>query len=234
MKNSITLILSFILLSFSLNANSDSLYVVISSDSLTIWHINAYRHCAAEYRMITEINDKEIVITEKDMAPDLADCLCYFNMSVTYYNLEAGNYLAIVKSDTANEEVFIDSIYFSIPLITTPLTIFSSEYQSGCFEQPVSIFNPEPDLPSTFDLFEVYPNPFNPGTTVTFHLTKQSFVELVIYDITGRKIETLLNGELKPGLYRKGWDGSTCASGIYLVNLYSDQQVKSLKLILIK
>jgi hypothetical protein len=234
MKNIITFILPFILLSFSLKANSDSLYVVISSDSLTIWHINAYRHCGAEYRMTTEIHDKKIVITEKDNAPALADCYCYFNMSVTYYNLEAGDYIAIVKSDTANEEVFIDSVHFSIPLITTPLTIFSSEYQSGCFDYPTSMTNSKSKIPNTFELFSVYPNPFNPSTNITFHLTKRSFVELIIYDVTGRKIETLFTGELKPGLYKKVWNGSKFASGIYLIHLQSNEEIKSSKLLLIK
>jgi hypothetical protein len=184
--------------------------------------------------MITDIDDKVIVITEKDVAPALADCYCYFNLSVTYYQLEAGDYLAIVKSDTANEEQFIDSVRFSIPLITTPLTIFSSEYQSACFENPTGIINPEPDLPRSFELFSVYPNPFNPGTNITFHLIKESFVELTVYDLNGRKMETLLDGQLKPGLYKKAWDGSGFSSGIYIINLRSDQEIKSVKLLLIK
>jgi len=234
MRYIILLLICLSIAFFSLQANEDSLYVVIDDDSVTIWHINCSRNCAAEYRMISQINDKVIMITEKNVATELADCYCYFNLSVTYYQLEAGDYLAIVKSDTANEVPFIDSVYFSIPPITTPLAIFSSEYQSECFELPTIIHHTKGNLPQTFDLLSVYPNPFNPGTNITFQLMKNSFVELNVYDINGRKVEILVSENLNSGFYKKTWNASAFSSGIYIINLRSDHEIKSTKMLFIK
>ena len=66
--------------------------------------------------MDVQINDNEILILEKDLADVGADCLCYFNLSVTLFELEPGDYKIIVKSDSMNEYSFLDSLYF---LITT-------------------------------------------------------------------------------------------------------------------
>lgn len=75
-------------------------------------------------------------------------------------------------------------------------------------------------------VFPAYPNPFNPTTTVLFRLPSTMFVTLTIYDMLGRKIQTLLDGEYERGTHRASWDASGLAGGIYFyrfsTSLYSD------------
>jgi len=75
------------------------------------------------------------------------------------------------------------------------------------------------EVPKEFRLYDNYPNPFNPTTTIKFDIPKSSDVRLSVYDMTGREIETLVNEQLPAGTYETKWDGSKYASGIYFVRL---------------
>lgn len=75
------------------------------------------------------------------------------------------------------------------------------------------------EIPQNFKLHQNYPNPFNPETKIKFELNGKSFVELKIYDVTGREISTLVNMEIDPGIYEYKWDGGKNASGVYFYRL---------------
>jgi len=89
-------------------------------------------------------------------------------------------------------------------------------------------------IPKLFTLSQNYPNPFNPQTKIKFDISKQSFAKLVIYDIIGREVATLVNEELKPGTYSFDWDGSNYASGIYFYQLVAGDYVQTKKMVLLK
>ena len=90
-------------------------------------------------------------------------------------------------------------------------------------------------FPSQFRLFPVYPNPFNPTTTIRFNLVEiQSKVTLHILDITGRVVDELVSGELGTGEHELVWGAAGQSSGIYFARLQSGSKVQSQKLILIK
>lgn len=107
-------------------------------------------------------------------------------------------------------------------------------YGIGC-EEMVAI-NDEELIPGSFKLYAPYPNPFNPTTTIRFNVVNinMNLVRIDIYNITGRLVETLVNGELEPGIHEIHWDASNLSSGIYFVQLVSGQVVKIQKLILLK
>jgi len=91
--------------------------------------------------------------------------------------------------------------------------------------------------PVSFALYQNYPNPFNPSTTIRYELQSASSVELSVYDITGRKIATLVNAKQNPGLHTVTWngkksDGTSAASGIYFYRLVSGNKVSAKKMIL--
>ena len=88
--------------------------------------------------------------------------------------------------------------------------------------------------PSDFSLFQNYPNPFNPKTTIRFTIPKSSSVKLVLYDIVGRKVATLLNKDLNPGGYKVDFYASGLESGLYIYRLQAEGFVQSKKLILLK
>ena len=103
----------------------------------------------------------------------------------------------------------------------------------------------EPQTPSSFVLYQNYPNPFNPTTTIRFNIgvETQDATSLQIFDITGRLVETLVNGELvsasPPKAHRRGeheitWNAGNLPSGVYFVRLQSGKFSQTQKVILMK
>ncbi|MBU1636236.1 T9SS type A sorting domain-containing protein, partial [bacterium] len=78
----------------------------------------------------------------------------------------------------------------------------------------------EISLASEYSL-SVYPNPFNPSTTISFDLPQQAHVSLIAYDLLGRKIEQLFSETISAGSHSLNWDCSSCATGLYIIKLRS-------------
>jgi cytochrome c551/c552 len=79
-------------------------------------------------------------------------------------------------------------------------------------------------LPETYTLTQNFPNPFNPTTEIQFGVPWDSKVQIIIYDIVGRKVRTLVDNPMIPGTYRATWDGRDdnglgVASGVYLYRI---------------
>lgn len=75
------------------------------------------------------------------------------------------------------------------------------------------------EIPSVFELYNNYPNPFNPVTTINFDLPKNSRVKLVVYDLTGGFVTELVNNDLSAGKYSARWNAENYASGVYLFRI---------------
>ena len=71
-------------------------------------------------------------------------------------------------------------------------------------------------IPETFSLAQNYPNPFNPTTTIQYDLASKAQVNITIFDVLGRKVATLVDGNQNPGYYKVKWDAKALASGMYL------------------
>ena len=105
-------------------------------------------------------------------------------------------------------------------------------------EEPVGIEGQE-DIPKTFALNQNYPNPFNPATTIAFDLPLSSRVTLEVFDITGRLVRTLVDGQMPAGRHRVIWDGrgeagQPVASGVYLYRLQAGDFVQTRKMVLMQ
>ncbi|RPI74296.1 MAG: T9SS C-terminal target domain-containing protein [Ignavibacteriales bacterium] len=115
----------------------------------------------------------------------------------------------------------------------------------------VKLPTPEPDIINDvnrsdedfvvkdFLLEQNYPNPFNPSTEVKFHIAKQGYVSLKIYDLLGREIKTLINEELNNGVYSVQWNGDNnsgekVSSGIYFYRIEAGSYINSRKMLLLK
>ncbi len=90
------------------------------------------------------------------------------------------------------------------------------------------------EVPAGFSLSQNYPNPFNPATNVEFSIPKSGFVNLTIYDAMGREVETLVNGDLKPGTYKADWDAANYPSGVYFYRLNAGSFTETKRMVLIK
>lgn len=90
------------------------------------------------------------------------------------------------------------------------------------------------DLPERIQLFQNYPNPFNPVTTIRFSLPAAAEVELSVYDLLGRKVESLLSETRDAGWHSVVWDAGGYASGVYLYRLRVERSFQTGMMILMK
>jgi hypothetical protein len=90
------------------------------------------------------------------------------------------------------------------------------------------------NIPDKYDLFQNYPNPFNPVTTIKYAIPKSGIVTIIIYDITGREIQKLVNEQKQAGYYSVMFDGSNLSSGIYFYQIQTNDFVQVKKMVLIK
>jgi hypothetical protein len=89
-------------------------------------------------------------------------------------------------------------------------------------------------LPKTFSLSQNYPNPFNPVTSIKFSVPKQSHVKLIVYDLLGREVATLVNEIRNPGYYEVPFDAVNFASGVYFYRMEARDYVDVKKMVVIK
>ncbi|KAA3613775.1 MAG: T9SS C-terminal target domain-containing protein [Calditrichaeota bacterium] len=89
-------------------------------------------------------------------------------------------------------------------------------------------------LVHSYKLQQNYPNPFNPQTTINYALAKPGKVRLTVFDVLGRKIQTLVNANQAAGSYLVSFDASRLPSGIYIYRLEAESFVKSQKMILLR
>lgn len=78
------------------------------------------------------------------------------------------------------------------------------------------------EIPNSYKLLNNYPNPFNPVTKIKFQIPKTSYVEIKIFDITGKNIATLVKEIIKEGIYEYIFDASNLSSGIYFVKMQAE------------
>ena len=87
---------------------------------------------------------------------------------------------------------------------------------------------------SGFKLQQNYPNPFNPSTTISYRLAANSNVYLVVYDLLGREVKTLVNTKQPAGQYNIMFDASNLPSGFYFYRLWAGQDVLTKKMLLVR
>ena len=91
-----------------------------------------------------------------------------------------------------------------------------------------------PDLPTEFALLGAYPNPFNARVTIKYALPEASNVTLEIFDLLGRKIETLVNGYQDAGYQSVTWDANNYSTGMYFYKISMGNYTDTRKMTLLK
>lgn len=90
------------------------------------------------------------------------------------------------------------------------------------------------EIPASFTLDQNYPNPFNPVTKINFSLPKLSNIKLAVYDIQGKELKTIVEGELKAGIYSTEWNAAEYPSGIYFYRIETEGYTSSKRMMLVK
>jgi hypothetical protein len=104
---------------------------------------------------------------------------------------------------------------------------------------PVGIKPVSKEIPKEFNLSQNYPNPFNPSTKIEFAIPsvgtgRDLSIRLVVYELLGCEVATLVNEQLKPGTYEVEWDGWNYPSGVYFYKLISESFTQTKRMVLIK
>ena len=97
-----------------------------------------------------------------------------------------------------------------------------------------SVEKAEPTVPVGYSLSQNYPNPFNPTTQITYSIAKSGMTTLIVYDLLGREVATLVNGERVAGKYTVPFDASALSSGTYIYELRSGDARLVKKMMLVK
>jgi hypothetical protein len=146
-----------------------------------------------------------------------------FTIDLTKYALHA-NYrtennkttLIVVAPET--EEIFTYSGDFEI----TDMMIANSHLEVKM------------SMPRKFELNKAYPNPFNPSTSISLHMPMKGNVDVAVYDLNGRVVQTLLSGMQSEGDYNIIWNASGQSSGMYLIRAKTEKQTAVQKVLLLK
>ncbi len=136
-----------------------------------------------------------------------------------YWGDSSGPYHAI-----ENESGLGDSVEYLVSV--TPW------YSDSSFnEQNIRVRSAQP---SSFVLGFPYPNPFNSSVTIEYAVTREQAIRLVVYDILGRRVETLLDERQGVGVHNILWNAEGMASGVYFARLSSGNLAQTVKLLLMK
>jgi len=90
------------------------------------------------------------------------------------------------------------------------------------------------EIPNTFSLYQNFPNPFNPVTSIKYGISKNSLVRIIVYDILGKEVQTLINENKPAGNYILDWNASNYPSGVYFYRIRAGNYIKTMKMILLK
>ncbi|NQT33994.1 T9SS type A sorting domain-containing protein [bacterium] len=177
---------------------------------------------------------------EPSIDPDPEDEVSY----LLWFRHDAGEFdsISVALVDTFMN-VLPDTSFFNVALeagFTWWVQALSGEYIVECNERFQFILRSESaeeednNLPTEFAIQAIYPNPFNAETRISYSLNAASFTHLEIYDFTGRHVANFAYGRQAAGYYRAVIDGSSFASGIYLIRLVAGEEIRTAKLVCIK
>ena len=127
---------------------------------------------------------------------------------------------AVIDPDNDIAEVHEDNNIGFVPLMVQSSTFIEDEMKSS--------------QPNSFALEQNYPNPFNPSTRIRYSVPNRSNVIIRVFDILGREIETLVDGEKQTGTYEITWHSKGLPSGVYFYQIKAGDFIQTKKMLLLK
>lgn len=144
---------------------------------------------------------------------------------------------------TSFDVMFVEENGMEVANISGEFNFFGDGVDEESFEASVSSYSAGtstseekiPELVRSLKLDQNYPNPFNPSTQISYHLKNPGQVTLSVYSLTGQKVQTLVNGEMKQaGSHTLSFDADNLASGVYIYRLHTGNQSFTRKMTLLK
>lgn len=206
------------------NLDSKNLYITTNSGSNWTFQSNP-----ASFNTYTQINDVRFMTPDSGWAihgtPATGAIMFTTNAGVNWVTEEGSshwfNSIAIYQRSKAWCGADGGQIWYAL------------------LDQYVGITSNNNRIPTSFQLDQNFPNPFNPSTRIEFEIpanrtSGNSSVRLDIFDVLGRNTATLVNQYLKPGIYDVGWDASNYTSGVYFYRMEAENFVDTKRMVLIK
>jgi FlgD Ig-like domain len=203
-----------------------------------------------EYLTIGDSLHRNQDIVRFDFSKGLRDTVCVYQITTL-------DTVTITVADTGKIEVFgklrrfmefywsrrgsalyemnwvVDSVGVSFTQIEPGLQLYltGAVIDGATYGEVTSVLSPGHEEISGYTIFQNYPNPFNPSTTIRFQCARRVVGRLIVYDLNGREVRTLVSGELTAGDHSVVWDGTTkrglrVSSGVFFCCL----EVGSLRL----
>ena len=198
-------------------------YFATSTGSIYFGSVLA-EHIKKDSVWITNIGSLDLIISSITATNER------FTVSPTSVNLapSAGIFVVVTFAplDVSNQSGYIDIVHNAAG---SPDSI--SLQGEGIV---VGVSHEKDSAPKNFSISQNYPNPFNPTTTIRYDIPISMHVMLVVYDMLGRQVETLVNAVKSPGHYTVTMDASRLPSGMYFYRLAAGSFFDSKKLIVIK
>ena len=172
-------------------------------------------------RVLLEHEDTDVVIVG-NFGVTASSAFAGFSQTGTWYDYFEGTEYVVNSTD---ENISLEPGEFKIyttKKFVNPMVVVSNEDEQLA------------DGPTTFQLNQNYPNPFNPVTNISFDVAKAGAVKLEVFDILGRKVADLVNGNKAVGTYNVAFDASKLGSGVYLARYTAGGNVFIQKMTLIK
>ena len=181
----------------------DSVFAVVTGDTINVWDIAACAYCSATFRFSLSVTADSIYIVQTDTAGSIATCDCLFDLRTSVSGLPLGTYWVVIYRDLLKQfgypsdlRQFIKSIRVNCGQ-THSLNLSWNTYQSVC--NPTTVPLDGQADPLEFVLYQNYPNPFNPSTTVRFRTSKSQYVVIKLFDLLGQEVQTLWSEQTPPG-----------------------------------
>ena len=194
--------------------------------------------------------DTTIVIhfRDEESGVDISSIQLIIDDKLVYDGKKPGDYpFTTVSGDSTDYKlIYVPSEMFSynalikVETIAADLAVPPNQMPKQTYvfttETETSVTSNIMNIPETFKLYQNFPNPFNPLTVIQYDLPKRSDIELIVYDMAGRYVTTLVKGTQKAGRYRYFWSGTdfnnrSVASGIYFCKMKASQYRKTLKVL---
>jgi uncharacterized Ntn-hydrolase superfamily protein len=168
-----------------------------------------------------------------------SDTLLASGLQIELSNTGAGSLSIVTDLGNGTYEASITAPIAVGTDTISAIVISGSDTVSIFWKATVSYFTPtstdeHPLLPNEFHLFQNYPQPFNPSTTIKYQIPITSKVVLKVFDVLGNEMETLVDQKKSAGMYEVDFDGTELTSGIYFYSLLTKEFTDTKKMILLK
>jgi len=185
------------------------------------------------------VNGKVMRLTNNPIIGNLKDAVLYAKNGNTFVKCATSDVNGVYHLSslpTGNLKIIVNRLGFTSDSTLVNITSTSNIDSINFYLNRMftGIKQVSSNIPSEYKLFQNYPNPFNSSSKIKIQNAKLGNVKLIVYDIIGREVETLVNESLHPGTYEVTFDGSYLNSGVYFYRIITESFSDTKRMLMIK